>query len=184
MESFIYLGLTIDQHMTFNPAIELMHRKAAHKLKTLYSIRIDYGIVFMSSCHNRKIQRLQILQNRILKCALGLHRLFSTLELHKLAQVLTIKDRIKYKQLVLIHHDILTQTNLFPLRHNTASGTRSTDTIQVLIPKPNTEHFRKSLFYNGPSEWNTLPEDLKTCQSLPAFKIRLKRRLLGSYDNP
>lgn len=71
-----YLGLTIDETFSFNPAIELMHCKAAYKLKTIYLIRnnlttfgglnmarsmilpyLDYGLTFISACQDFVIQR-------------------------------------------------------------------------------------------------------------------------------
>lgn len=39
VHSFTYLGIIIDEHLSFNAAIGQMHRKAAYKLKTLYYIR-------------------------------------------------------------------------------------------------------------------------------------------------
>lgn len=39
VDCFNYLGFSIDQTRSFNSAIELMHRKAAYKLKTLYMVR-------------------------------------------------------------------------------------------------------------------------------------------------
>lgn len=94
---------------------------------------LDYGIAFLSLCDNKSIQRLQVLQNRILKCALGLHRSFGTFELHKLARVLTIKDRIIYNQL--IHHDILTNSSLFPVKQQSYAGTRSSVSLQLTVIK-------------------------------------------------
>lgn len=201
VDSFNYLGLTIDNTVSFNPAIELMHRKAAFKLRTLYLIRenlttfgsltmaksmilpyLDYGLCFVSACPDFAIQRIQRLQNRILKCALGLSRSYNTRALHKLAGVLTIRDRIRYNQLSLIHHQILNQTPLFPLRENFTSSTRSSDNKHILLTRPNTEQFRKSFCYSGPSEWNALSTELKNCNTLSVFKLKLKRSILSTYD--
>lgn len=201
VESFCYLGFTIDNTVSFNPAIEMMHRKAAYKLRTFYLIRrnltnfgsltmaksmilpyLDYGSCFISACQDFAIQRLQRLQNRVLKCALGVNRFFGTRELHKLAGVLTIRDRIRYNQLSLIHHQILNNSSLFPLKRFSNNSTRSADDSQISLHKPNIEQFRKSLYYLGPSEWNALPTELKNCPSLCSFKIKLKRSILDTYN--
>lgn len=138
MGKFLLLSsLLIDENLDFNAAIEQMHRKAAFKLKTMYLIRssltdygsltmaklmilpyLDYGILLMSSSQDSLIQRLQRLQNKILKSALRLTRTAGTRYIHKVARVLMIKDRIRYNQLSLIHHGILNHTDLFPLAPN------------------------------------------------------------------
>lgn len=202
VDSFNYLGLIIDETISFNPAIELMHRKAAYKLKTLYLIRnnltnfgslnmaksmilpyLDYGLTFISACQDFAIQRLQRLQNRILKCALGVNRTFGTRELHKLAGVLTICDRVRYNQLTLIHHEVLNNTSLFTFRQTSISSTRGSHGRLLHLNKPNIEQYRKSICYYGPSEWNGLSTELKSCTSLPNFKVKLKRMMLLTYDS-
>lgn len=58
-------------------------------------------------------------------------RSFGTRELHKLAGALTIRDRIYYNQMCLIHHEVLNTSPLFPLRLDSASITRSSVKIQL-----------------------------------------------------
>lgn len=136
---------------------------------------LDYGLTFISACQDFAIQCLQRLPNRILKRALGVNRSFGTRELHKLAKVLTVCDRIRFNQLTLIHHGILNNSSLFTFRQLTISSTRSSDDRVLHLNKPNTKQYCKSLGFYGPSEWNALPADLKNCSSLPSFKVRLKR---------
>ena len=40
---------------------------------------------------------------------------------------------------------------------------------------------RKSIIYDGPSFWNSLPDNLKTIDNLNSFKKMLKTRLLSRY---
>lgn len=197
---FSYLGLLIDETLSFNPAIEQMHRKAAYKLRTMYLIRnnlttfgsltmaksmvipyLDYGVLFMSSCHESLIKRLQYLQNRVLKCALKLGRMTGTKCMHSLARVLMVKDRIYLNQLAIIHHGILTNSSLFPICNTLNPRTRTSNEIQISLTRPNVELFRRSLYYNGIKSWNALPLDLRNCTTLSTFKNRLKTLLLNSY---
>lgn len=112
VNSFTYLGLEIDENVDFNAAVEQMHRKAVFKVRSMYFLKesltdfgritmaksmvipyLDYGLLFMSSCQESQLQRLQRLQNKVLKCALRLNRLAGTLQIHSTARVLLIKDR-------------------------------------------------------------------------------------------
>lgn len=202
VNSFCYLGLEIDENLDFNAAIEQMHRKAAFKFRSMYIIRdslttfgsitmaksmiipyLDYGILFMSSCLTTAIQRLQRLQNKVLKSALHLNSKAGTLHIHSPARVLLIKDRIRLNQLSLIHHGVLNKLSIFPLLQtpNIRTRSRSTDDPELILTKPNTEHFRKSLFYAGFTDWNALPPDMKNCNTLSTFKHKLKSMILDSY---
>ena len=40
---------------------------------------------------------------------------------------------------------------------------------------------QKSLSYNGPKIWNTLPSDIKSSPSINIFKKRLKQHFVNSY---
>lgn len=118
---------------------------------------LDYGLVFMSSSTVFALQRLQRLQNKILKSALSFDRMSGTRRIHKTAKVLMIKDKIQYNQLVLIHHEKLNNTNLFPMPMDINTMTRSSVGPQHSLNRPNTEHFPNSLYYYGLKEWNNLP---------------------------
>lgn len=203
VNSFSYLGLEIDENVEFNAAIKQMHRKAAFKLRSMYLLKdsltdfgrltmaksmiipyLDYGLLFMSSCHDSLLQRLQRLQNKVLKCALQLNRTAGTLQMHSTARVLLIKDRIRHNQLSLIHHGVLNGLDTFPMVNVLNTRTRSTDTPELKLIRPNTEHYRKSLFYSGLTEWNSLSSELKNCDTLSTFKHKLKSAILNSYVPP
>lgn len=203
VRSFTYLGVTIDDQLSFNAAIDQMHRKAAHKLKTLYHIRqcltshsgllmaksmilpyLEYGLIFLNSCPDAQLRKLQILQNKILKCALGKNSLFSTRLLHKQTGTLLIKDQIRYQQLSLIQHDFMNNSPLFPRSNSGITRTRSSDAVTLPVVRPTCELFRRSIYYQGILDWNNLSSELKNSSSLHSFKIKLKRQILDSYDPP
>lgn len=97
VHDFTYLGAIIDENLTFNPALDRMHRKATYKLKLFMTIRrnlmthsaltmaqllifpyLDYGNFLLSSCPLVQIIKLQVLQNRALKTALSVSRYYNT----------------------------------------------------------------------------------------------------------
>lgn len=143
---------------------------------------LDYGCLFFSSCSSKSLNRLQTLQNRILKCALRKNSLFGTRMLHKSAGVLLINDRIRFNQLTLIQHDFMNGSNIFERQAVVNVNTRSTVIPTLTLSRPSTEQYRRSLFYNGVKDWNNIPLELKQSLSLQTFKIKLKRQIMSTYD--
>ena len=52
----------------------------------------------------------------------------------------------------------------------TKRNLRSFDNMNLYTPKPESEIFRKSLMYAGPTQWNSLPLLLKESHTLSSFK--------------
>lgn len=54
---------------------------------------------------------------------------------------------------------------------------------KLALRKPRTEYLKLSFSYNGAALWNSLPQDLRECNSLGAFKEKLKSYYsrLGSH---
>ncbi len=54
-------------------------------------------------------------------------------------------------------------------------STRNTDSLNVYIPKPNIEFYRKSFKYAGGKIWNDLPNNIQNEPSVEAFKYAYKK---------
>lgn len=52
---------------------------------------------------------------------------------------------------------------------------RSNDTHTMKVPHPRSEKIKKSIIYQGPYMWNSLPSSLKNCKDLELFKRYLKK---------
>lgn len=200
LNEFCYLGVIIDDILSFNSSISQMHRKAAYRLRTLIYLRrsmttycamtfmksmilpyFDYGCIFLSSSTSNNLSKLQLLQNRILRCVLNLPRSTSVKQMHKLCGILTINDRIKYNQIKFIFMNITANTSLFTYHTHTGLATRSIDEMNLAITRPDYILYRKSIFYDGIKMWNSLDPSLKQNVSYPTFKFRLKKYFLDSY---
>ena len=58
-------------------------------------------------------------------------------------------------------------------------STRASVTNKLSLPNVRTEFFKRTLLFNGPSVWNSLPETLCDSTCLHAFKKSLKTFLLS-----
>lgn len=198
VQEFCYLGFIIDDLFSFNASIDMMHRKAASRFRTLVHLRelmtvncamifmksmilpfFDYGCLFLSSCTSKSLAKL--LQNRILRCVLRAPRSRSIRELHKTCQILTIKDRILYNQIKFIYVNLISDTPVFSYHIHSGLPTRSINTRELSLSKPNYTLYRKSIFYDGVKVWNSLDPSLKEDMSLPTFKYKLKNYFLDTY---
>ena len=72
-----------------------------------------------------------------------------------------------------VHHNYC--ADLF--RRNIAVYNMRNNVNNVYIPLFRTTRCQKSIFFNGPRIWNSLPNDLKTIVNLHTFKYRLKAHL-------
>ena len=87
VNSYLYLGIDIDEHLTFKQYFTTIFQNWSHKLYILRKIRpmlntkaaldivktmicsiIDDGIIFIDTCTTQDLQDLQILQNSALRC--------------------------------------------------------------------------------------------------------------------
>jgi hypothetical protein len=51
--------------------------------------------------------------------------------------------------------------------------------MRLNVPKPRTDYMKKSFCYSGAVLFNSLPQDIRKCQSLPQFKKAINKY----YDN-
>lgn len=200
VHKFCYLGVTFDDILSFNHMIDTMHRKAAYKFRTLLFVRqsmtnfcamtfvrsmilpyIDYGCLLLSSCSRQAINRLQLLQNKMLRCALKVNRYCNIREFHNKCSTLMIEDRIKYNQLKFIYVNIQSESSLFTPRVHSALATRSVLEGELSVDTPNYALIRKSIIYDGILHWNKLDENIRNASSLASFKNQLKVKFLEGY---
>ena len=155
--SYLYLGVDIDETLTFKKFYLNCFRKISYKLLLLRRIRrmltvkaaldvtktmlcsiIDYGNIFLSSCNDADLLDIQILQNHALRCCHNIydHRLMHTAHLHDISNVKTVDIRRKRQILTCIWRNI--KCNVLkiavPIRH-----TRATEGPTIYLPVPSTE---------------------------------------------
>ena len=200
-EALTYLGIIIDQHLTWSNQIESLCKKISPKLGALSRLKhflpkemlsmiynstiqpiMDYCCTIWGNCNSTLLQRLQSYQNRAARIITNNYDY--SVHNHNLRKELGMIDlqcRIKYFTLCLMYKCIhgLTPPYMFdhilmaqdiqerPFRHS--------DSLTIVIPKPNTEQFKLSFYYQGPYNWNKLPFDLRNSASLHTFKQMYKK---------
>ena len=114
VSTYKYLGITLDSHLNYNKHVQKVISSVSGKLKqfqrmcSFLNVRaalavykstilplLEYGDVFMASTSLKNRKKLQVLQNRGLRCALNKGIESSSDELHSEAKLLKLKFRCK-----------------------------------------------------------------------------------------
>ena len=187
-----YLGMTLDGQLNYDKHIQKVIANVTPKLKQFRRMRgflnskaailiyknmimpmIEYGDIFLSGATAENRKKLQILQNKGLRCALKKDKFKNVSELHKEGKIM----RLKYRraQHVFSHMYDMSQFNRnLRGRGREGVGTRSQNKKLLKIRKPNTEKFKKSLAYRGPKSWNALPENIHHTRTRSQFNSQIR----------
>ena len=195
-----YLGITLDQNLTWESHINELCKKVAPKiellrrlkyklpidqLKTVYQSivqpHIDYAITVWGYAANVHVQKIQRLQNRAARILTSNYDCFtsvsSLLEQLGLQSILERRDYfnalIVYKGLNGLAPNYIT-TKFTRIIDCHGISTRSALDGNLTVPKPNVECFKQSLCFTGAHTWNSLPIDVRESPSLYTFKRRYK----------
>ena len=188
VSSYKYLGVMLDGQLNYAKHINKLILSGSLKLKQFRKMRsflttkaatlvyknmllpvIEYGDIFLSAstCENRK--KLQILQNKGLRCAINADNDASSNGLHVEAKLLKLKYR-REQHLLNYMFDVSQNECNLKVRLEEGVRTRSSKKKLLKIRKPRTEKCKKSLSYMGPKKWNALPENIQLCKSRLEFK--------------
>ena len=133
-------------------------------------------------------RKLDILQRKMIRFIFNLDFRSHIDSVHlKTLGWLSVLDRVRYFKLLHVFR-VFSKTAPDYMMENFKRvddvhkyGTRGSNT-NFFVPKiGNTEVLKKSFFFSGISDWNSLPNDIKTMQNEKAFKSRLKAHMSASY---
>ena len=127
VQSYLYLGIDVDQHLTFKKYYNTLFQSVSHKLYLLRKIRpilnakaaldivktmlcgiIDYGNIFLNTCTIQELEDLQILQNHALRSCYNVidARTEHVVDLHRNANIKMLDVRRKKQQLLCIYRNL------------------------------------------------------------------------------
>ena len=194
-QTYTYLGIKLDEQLTLETHANSVIQRVSNRIYQLSKIRsyvtqkaalliyknmilpiLEYGDIFLHSASQRVRKKLQILQNKALRCALHRDKYVKSDDLHKDAKLLKLKDRRHVH--VLLHMFQLSQMPDFKLwktHQSTGVRTRSSKKKLIGLRKPNNEKYKKSITYQGPKLWNSLPGSMQKIDSYHEFKTQVNK---------
>ena len=202
--SLKFLGITIDQNLTWKQHINFICNKISKNIGVLSKLRtlpkcalkciyhatispfFDYGLSVWGSAATCHLERLFRLQKRAIRIIDHSSFLSHTPPIFHSQRILTLYDRYQYVLGIIMflwHKKLLPDSLLeyFSLNcdiHN--YFTRSA--AKFHLPKIRTSLFYYSVIYQGPIIWNSLPMEIRQIDSLNLFKRKMKNYFIDKYN--
>ena len=202
VENIRFLGVLLDQHLSWNEQISNIARKLAKYVPIMYAsrhhcsdkcIRLIYNCLIYSNliycnsiwgyCTKAALRPLHIIQKKILRGMAGVSLYAPSRPIFASFSLLTLDDINIYITALFVYkclHSIEFRDWFRERSHS--YPTRFDETLPLTVPRIANKHSEQCISYRGPVIWNELPVDIRE-QTYNCFKIRLKR-LLFSRQNP
>ena len=193
-----YLGLYIDQHLTFDDHVTHMCGKISARTKFMWRIRpfipkslaltlyksliaphFLYCSFILDGITESLKNKLQCHQNAALRAVLNVDKSFSTARMLTDLRIDSVRTEMKKSCCKMVYkgfYDIgpPALNYLFEL-YTPERMLRSSDELLVKVPKCNTAFGRHNIAYRGGMYWNTLPVVVKMNDRADKFKNALKQ---------
>src|SRR6218665_1173104 len=141
---------------------------------SLVSFRRDYANSLFVGVSDLEVKRLQHIQNSLARVVLCVPlRTCSSVLLHQL-HWLPVESRIRFKLACLTYKALSTSKPTYLHALLTPRCLRSSGTRLLAEPRYRTIMGSRAFHFSAPREWNQLPLSLRSTNSLPSFKKRLK----------
>ena len=202
VNTFKYLGVTIDANLKWNDQVKNICRKVSNSLgimrrikqyvpqKSLISIyntmilpHFDYGIVIWSNCNDSAINKVQKLQNTAMRIILSVPFRTHIDDMLKKLGFMDIRSRISYATGCMMFKVL---NNMAPCYLSDSFSainsvhsifTRRNKAGDLYIPMCNTNYGKRTFRYKGCVLWNVLSQDIRNAKSLMSFKMMFKKDL-------
>ena len=196
VESGKFLGVTIDNKLSFAHHIGNVCSKLSRTIGVFYKLRHDiprdnlirlyyslfypyllYCNVIWGGTYQSHLEPIIKLQKKVIRIIMGEHYLAHTCNLFFQAKILKFSDLHRF----LVCNHMYKNLNQYINLNNHVYSTRNRDNIAPMFQRLSlTQH---SVSYSGPHIWNSLPENLKNIQSFPTFKRELKLYFVNLYTH-
>ena len=200
--SIKFLGLLLDEHLTWDLQINEICNKLKSMFHVFYSIRnylskvciktiyftliysrIKYGLAVYGQAGVTKVNKIQTLQNKLLKVLTNKKFRYSTNKLHDDLGILKVTDIANQEISTFVYkyfnNSLPTVFNDYYLLFGNVSGiTTRNSNINIRYIGRNTRYGENSVKVVGASLWNKLPNEVRNASSIKLFKTRFKSWIL------
>lgn len=199
-QEFKYLGVIIDDGLSFKPNVDYVCKKVSKKVgvlsrlaryitmgarisiyKSVITPHFDFCATLLYLSDESSFERMQKLQNRAMRAILMCKKLTPIRTMLDALDLLNVKQRVHEATLKFIHKlkhgglpDYLNEMVTYN-RDIHQYPTRSSNNFWITCKK--SAKARNSVFHKGLIEFNSLPGDVKDERSVGLFKSKLRRFL-------
>ena len=203
-DTFKFLGIYIDNHLTFKDHINKISNKISKSVGILYRLNkflppnvlkliysslvhpyLIYGLEAWFGTFKNNTNKIFILQKKAIRAIHSLNYNDHTNDYFKLMNLLKLEDQYKLQVTIYIYKllnldaDRNLASKLIKNSQVHHHGTRQENKLNI---RPiNKARSKFSLIHNGGKIWNTLPEKIRKFESFSKFKHYTKSHLLEKY---
>ena len=142
------------------------------KHKLLYHAHISSHLTYASTgCSDILFNKLKSLHRRAAKLIISDSSLSTDTKLRYLG-LLPLKEKLMFNEAVSVFKAYKNLAPPYLKRLFICSNTRAISRF-ITLPKRRIDLFKTSLSFSGASLWNTIPNQIKSCNSLTSFKTQL-----------
>ncbi len=197
------LGVVIDKHLTWKSHIDKTAKTLSRNLAlfrrikkylphdtcmTFYQSFIQPHIDYCSTIWGQSphISRIHILQKMALRLIMDVNRMTPSLPIFKFCEILPVQERVKYRTVIQVYkslHELAPSymTDMFTYQSEVSKRTtRFSLKNKLHVPRRNLCVSRRSISYNGATEFNKLPSHIQDCNTLSSFKCQVFKHYLQS----
>ena len=195
--NYKYLGFMMDPVLSFSNHISTLLCTIAHKAYILSRIRrfiteysalriykamllpyFDYADIVYDKARQSDLDKLQRAQNKCLKICMLTNTKTDTDFVHAHTKMPKLCARRK----VHLRNFMFTQKKLPHLLDSAEVFTRARDAPLFKVSTPSCEAYKRSVIYNGATEWNNLSVEMRNVDLLLPFKFHQKRWLVNTIQ--
>ena len=192
VNSYKYLGITLDATLTYNCHLNNCLKLASHKIFLLSKIRkyitfeaanriyktmilpiIEYGDILYDGSNHKLLEKLQTTQNRCLRLVYYRQHHVPVIYLHEICDMARLELRRKM-HLLLFMYKQKTNVEIINCR---VIHTRLHDALVFVTKKPNSEKYKNNVLYKGPTLWNARTVKERNIDSYDHLKKYLKKEI-------
>ena len=200
-----YLGILIDNKLTWQAHIDSLKAKLSQSCYALYMLKsyanieamkhVYYGLIYSKieycisswgGCCVSRLSPIIKLQKKAIRLICNKPYIEPTHNLFIKMKMLKLVDIFKLKICTLVQHvknnNIVGDLLIRPLSHTHKHFTRLQKRNNFYIPSSNTNLGKTSFNYLAPKMWQEVPEHIKNINS-NRFKFQLKKYFIKLYDN-
>ena len=200
-----YLGLILDEYLNWKAHIEDLCIKLKRLFPIFYNIRkylnkdqvrtiyftmiysrIKYGCITYGLCTTENLNRIQIIQNKLLKVLLNKPFRYSTILLHKDLFLLQVKDMIVQDILAFVFDYFKGNlpsvfNNFFQHRFQTEDIQSGVRRLRIIVPKVDTDFGKRTVKFAGSTLFNNYADQFDLNMNTKSFKTKIKKLLYSHY---
>ena len=200
-----YVGLHLDEKLTWKDHINEIYKSLVKYFSVFYNIRdkinhkiarniyyacihskIKYGIEIYGLACSTTLEKLQVLQNKLLKVLTKKEYRYSTNLLHTDLNILKVEDIHKHALLHFVYkshvHKNITNFENYFITRGEIHGLNLRNNADLDAVQIRREHGRSTVQRTGSVFWNEISEEVKNSVSENIFKKNLFKELISKYE--